>query len=129
MADTLTKETTKMMITTLNLPFTDYKTKIKHYIRRRKWQIIWDMSPNNKLYEHQPTIKLEIAEPLPNRRQDIILCRILPTCSRKKLHLAALNYSQSVTYKLAAKNMRTFARKTTKQQPSPCFSKMYLPLR
>ena len=34
------------------------------------------MSPNNKLYEHQSTIKLEIAEPLPNQRQDIILVRI-----------------------------------------------------
>ena len=65
MADTLTKEATKMMTTTLKLPFTDYKTKIKHFIRR-KWQTIWDMSPNNKLYEHQPIIKLEIAKPLPN---------------------------------------------------------------
>ena len=34
------------------------------------------MFPNIKLYEHQPTIKLEIAEPLPNRRQDIILSKI-----------------------------------------------------
>ena len=34
------------------------------------------MFPNNKLYKHQPTIKLEITEPLPNRRQDIILSRI-----------------------------------------------------
>ena len=34
------------------------------------------MFPNNKLYEHQPTMKVEIAEPLPNRRQDIILSRI-----------------------------------------------------
>ena len=37
MADTLVKEATKMMITTLKLSFTNYKTKIKHYIRR-KWQ-------------------------------------------------------------------------------------------
>ena len=65
MADTIAKEATKMMMTTLKLPFTDYKTKIKPYIRR-KWQTIWDMSLNNKLSEHQPTIKLEIAELLPN---------------------------------------------------------------
>ena len=39
MANTLVKEATKMMITTLKLPFTDYETKIKHYIRR-KWQTI-----------------------------------------------------------------------------------------
>ena len=74
MADTLAKEATKM-ITTLKLPFTNYKTKIKHYIRR-KWQIIWDMVSNNKLYKNHPTIKLEITEPLTNRRQDIILSRI-----------------------------------------------------
>ena len=74
MADILAKEATKMMIKTLKLPFTDYKTKIKHYIR--KWQTIWDMFPNNKLCEHQPTIKLEITEPLPNQRLDIILSRI-----------------------------------------------------
>ena len=67
MANTLAKEVTKM-ITTLKLPFSDYKTKIKHYIRR-KWQTIWNISPNNKLYEHQPTVKVEIAEPLPNRRR------------------------------------------------------------
>ena len=76
MVDILAKEATKM-ITTLRLSFTklqNYKTKIKYYIR--KWQTIWDMSPNNKLNEHQPTIKLEIAEPLPNQRQDIILSRI-----------------------------------------------------
>ena len=56
MADTLSKEATKM-ITTLKLPFTDYKTQIKHYIRR-KWQTIWDMFPNNKLYKHQPKIRI-----------------------------------------------------------------------
>ena len=72
MADTLAKAATKM-ITTLKLPFIDYK--IKHYITR-KWQTIWDMSPNTKVYEHQSTIKLEIAEPLPNQRPDIILIRI-----------------------------------------------------
>ena len=74
-ADTLAKEATKMTITTLKLPFTDYKTKIKQYIRR-KWQTLWDMFPNNKLYGHQPSIKLETGEPLPNRRQDIVLSRI-----------------------------------------------------
>ena len=73
MADTLAKEATKMMITTLKLPFTDYK--IKHYIRR-KWQILRDRIPNKKLYKHQVIIKLEITELLPNRRQDIILSRI-----------------------------------------------------
>ena len=36
MADTLTKEATKMIITTLKLPFTNYKTKIKHYIENGK---------------------------------------------------------------------------------------------
>ena len=35
MADTLTKEATKKMITNLQLPFTDYKIKTKHYIRRK----------------------------------------------------------------------------------------------
>ena len=60
MADTLAKEATKIMITTLKLPFTDYKTETKHDIR--KWQTIWDMSPNNKLYEHQPRIKLETKD-------------------------------------------------------------------
>ena len=35
MANTLAKGATKMMITTLKLPFTDYKTKIKHYTRRK----------------------------------------------------------------------------------------------
>ena len=75
MADTLAKEATKMMITALKLPFTDYKIKIKLYIRR-KWQTLWDKFPNKKLYKHQATIKLEITEPLPNRRQDIILSRI-----------------------------------------------------
>ena len=73
--DTLTKEATKMTITTLKLPFTDYKTKIKHYIRRKR-QTLWDMFPNIKLYGHQPSIKLETREPLPNWRQDIILSRI-----------------------------------------------------
>ena len=34
------------------------------------------MFSNNKLYGHQPSIKLEIGEPLPNRRQDIILSRV-----------------------------------------------------
>ena len=49
----------------LNLTFPKNKTKIKHYIRR-KWLTIWDMSPNNKLYEHQPTIKQVIVELLLN---------------------------------------------------------------
>ena len=64
-ADTLAKEATKMTITTLKLPFTDYKTKFKHYKKKkkRKLQTIWDMSSNNKLYDHQPTIKLDIAKP------------------------------------------------------------------
>ena len=52
-----------------------FKAKIKLYIRR-KWQTIWDISPNHKLYEHHLRIKLEIAEPLPNQRQNIILIRI-----------------------------------------------------
>ena len=43
---------------------------------RRKWQTLWDMFPNNKLYGHQPIIKLETREPLPNRRQDMIFTRI-----------------------------------------------------
>ena len=73
MADPFAKEATKM-ITTVKFPFTDYKTKMKNYIR--KWQAIWDMFPNNKLYKHQPKIKLEITEPLPNRRQEIVLSRI-----------------------------------------------------
>ena len=30
------------------------------------------MFPNKKLYGHQPNIKLETGEPLPNRRKDII---------------------------------------------------------
>ena len=64
-----------MMITTLKLPFTDYKTKIKHYIRR-KWQKTWDMFPNKKLYKYQHIIKLVITKPLANRRQNIILNRI-----------------------------------------------------
>ena len=34
------------------------------------------MFPNNKLYGHQPSIKLETREPLPDRREDIILSRI-----------------------------------------------------
>ena len=75
MADTLAKEATKMMITALKLPFIVYKIKIKHYIRR-KWQTLWDRFPNKKRYKHQVTIKLEITEPLPNRRQDIIFSRI-----------------------------------------------------
>ena len=74
MADMLAKEATKM-ITTLKLPFIDYKTKIKCYTRR-KWQTIWDMSLNDKIFEYQPSSKLEIVEPLPNQRQDIILSRI-----------------------------------------------------
>ena len=49
--------------------------KIKHDIRRKR-ETIWVMSLNNKLNEHQLTIKLEIAEELPNRRQNIILIRI-----------------------------------------------------
>ena len=75
MADTLAKEATKMMITTLKLLFTDYKIKTKHFIRR-KWQTLLDRFPNMKIYEHQVIIKLEITELLPNRRQDIILSRI-----------------------------------------------------
>ena len=43
MADILAKEATEM-ITTLKLLFTDWKTKIKHYIRR-KWQTIRDTCP------------------------------------------------------------------------------------
>ena len=132
MADTLAKEATKMMITTLKLPFTDYKNI------RRKWPTIWDMFLN-KLYKHQPTIKLEITELLPHRRQDIILCWIkightylthayllkgetAPWCT-------CCNQLLTVTYWLTAKNIKTFARKTTTQQSSPWYSKMYLPLK
>ena len=126
MADTLAKEATKM-ITTLKLPFTDYKTKIKHYIRR-KWQTIWDMSPNNKLYEHQPTIKLEIAELLPNHRQGIILNRIR-IGHTYLIHAQGRNCTlvyllQSTTHSQShidwLQKMRTFARKATKQQPLLC---------
>ena len=75
MANTLAKEVTKMMITTLKLPFTDYKIKTKLYIRR-KWQTLLDRFPNKKLYKHQAKIKLEITELLPKQRQDIILSKI-----------------------------------------------------
>ena len=138
-ADTLAKQATKMTITILKLLFTDYKTKIKQYIRR-KWQTLWDMFPNNKLYGHQPSIKIETGEPLPNRRQDIVLSRIrightylthayllkgesAPQCT-------CCNQLLTVNHILVdCKNTRKFVRHLFIHQNSPCYSKIYLLLK
>ena len=72
---TLAKKATKITITTFKLLFTDYKTKIKQYITG-KWQTLWDMFPNNKLYGLKSSMKLETGESLSNRREDIISSRI-----------------------------------------------------
>ena len=105
-----------MTITSFKLRFSEYKTKIKQCIRR-KWKTLWDMFPNNKLYGHQLSIKLETGEPLPNRRQDIILSRIRigHTYQTHAYMLkgetgppsvpAAISYSQSIIYWLTVNNM------------------------
>ena len=38
--------------------------------------LIWDMFPNNKLHKYQPTVRLENIEPLPDRRQNIVVSRV-----------------------------------------------------
>ena len=74
-ADKLAKEALKLEVTKIQIPYTDLKSKINIYIRR-KWQTSWDLNPVNKLYQHQSVIKPHNTIPLTKRRDDIVLTRV-----------------------------------------------------
>ena len=74
-ADKLAKEALKLEVTKIQIPYTDLKSKINIYIRR-KWQMSWDLNPVNKLYQHQSVIKPHNTIPLTKRRDDIVLTRV-----------------------------------------------------
>ena len=73
-ADKLAKEALDLDVTEINIPCTDLKSKITTYIRN-KWQASWDLTPNNKLHQHQPRIESHNTLPLAKRREDIVLTR------------------------------------------------------
>ena len=73
-ADKLARDALNEDIKNIKIPYTDLRTKINTYIRN-KWQTSWNSQSENKLYQHQPTIEPRNANPLTNRREDIVLTR------------------------------------------------------
>ena len=73
-ADSLAKEALNTNVKDVNIPYTDWRSKINIYIRNR-WQGMWDIFPENKLHALQPTVGLACRSPLTRRRDDLVLTR------------------------------------------------------
>jgi ribonuclease HI len=72
--DTLAKEALNLNITNIEIPYTDFKTKINSYIRN-EWQTLWDTFPDNKLHEIKPIVGIENNISIDKRRDEIVLAR------------------------------------------------------
>ena len=75
-ADTLAKSAISMTpYKNIKTPYTDLKPKFKQIVTK-KWQLLWNENPHNKLFQMRPNLKERKLDPYNSRREETTLTRL-----------------------------------------------------